>query len=161
MTSKLPQITYYILYITYYISHSMYYLREFALWILPSSQLSRVDPGSERMSFTSIGRRQPGDNRAKSFPIVAPIERAIWTPLGLANKWGALIKKIPIYLPTKHPLRSANKQVSLRTQSSLFIYEGPKFASVASASSMLSLPGLGPFLWEKSISSPIHLRRHW
>ena len=31
-----------------------YNLREFALWILPSSWLSRVDPGSERMPFTWI-----------------------------------------------------------------------------------------------------------
>ena len=32
----------------------IYDLREFALWILPSSWLSRVCPGSERLSFTSI-----------------------------------------------------------------------------------------------------------
>ena len=37
-----------------------YHLREFALWILPSSWLSRVDPGSERMPFTWIGRAPPG-----------------------------------------------------------------------------------------------------
>ena len=32
----------------------MNYLGEFALWILPSSLLSRVCPGSERLPFTSI-----------------------------------------------------------------------------------------------------------
>ena len=37
-----------------------YHLREFALWILPSSWLSRVDPGSERMPFTWIGRARFG-----------------------------------------------------------------------------------------------------
>ena len=49
-----------------------YHLREFALWILPSSWLSRMDPGSERMPFTLItgqaGQGTVADRTSNSEP---------------------------------------------------------------------------------------------
>ena len=41
-------------------------LREFALWILPSSLLSRVFPGSERMPFAPFAGAPPGLRRGSA-----------------------------------------------------------------------------------------------
>ena len=54
----------------------LYFLRKLALWIPPSSWLSRVDPGSERMSFTWIGG-SGGSGSANRLYLLRP---TIWVP---------------------------------------------------------------------------------
>ena len=82
------------------------HLREFALWILPSSWLSRVCPGSERMSFTSISRRSAGLDRAppgKPVPYSFATQNDFLTPQNLAYGYSNLEKKDPYSFASSNP----------------------------------------------------------